>query len=110
MSTNKSQKGCIKGKLLPFKLIRDCAHLMWSWIYDSFHGCPKGSVGYKANMNFVQSSTHICVEHVFVVLKERCTIIMTTIDMPLQHVNDLIAICIVLFICKTNNDKFDSNR
>ena len=64
-------KDCIKSKCLPYKLIGDCAYLVRPWIYSSFKGCAKSLEGYKANWNFIQSSTRMCVKRVFGILKGR---------------------------------------
>ena len=62
-------KYCIKDKFLPYKLIGDCIYLMRPCIYSPFKGCAEGLEGYKVNWNFIQSSTHMCVERAFGILK-----------------------------------------
>ena len=55
----KDRRYCIKDKFLSYKLIEDCAYLMWLWIYSPFNGCAERLEGYKTNYNFIQSSTHM---------------------------------------------------
>ena len=42
---------------------------MWLWIYNAFKGCVEGLVGYKTNYKFNQSSTCICIECAFGIVK-----------------------------------------
>lgn len=61
----------MKDKFLSYKLIGDCAYSVWPWIYSSFKDCLKDSKGFKVNKNFIQNSTHMCVEYGFETLKGR---------------------------------------
>ena len=49
----KVESDYIRCKLLPYKLIKDCANPMWSWIYIQFKGYPKALEGYKSNWNSI---------------------------------------------------------
>ena len=101
-------RDCIKGKFLPYKLIGDCAYPVRPWIYSPFKGCAEGLEGYKANWNFIQSSTRMCVERAFGILKGRWRIIMRRSDISLRHMTDIVATCIILHnICTIRKDKFD---
>lgn len=62
----------------------------------AFIGCLEGLEGYKANWNFIQSSTSIYVKYVFGILRERWWIIMKMVDVPLQYIVDIVATSIVL--------------
>ena len=65
----KVERDCIKGKFLSYKLVGDCAYSVRPWIYSPFKGCAEDLEGYKANRNFIQSSTRMCVERAFRILK-----------------------------------------
>lgn len=76
---------------IPHKLIRDCAYPMQTWIYSSSKGCTKGFEGYKANWNFIRSSTRMCVECAFNILKGKWRIILRMVDVLMRHVVDIVA-------------------
>ena len=38
----KVERECIKGKFLPYTLIRDCTYPMRPWIYSPFKVCAEG--------------------------------------------------------------------
>ena len=81
---------------------------MRSWIHNPFKGCIEGLKGYKANWNFIQSSTCMCVERVFGILKGRWRIIMRRANISLPHMTHVVATCIVLHnMCIIGNNKFD---
>ena len=64
--------------------------------------------GYKVNWNFIQSSTCMCIERAFRILKDKWEIIMRRVDIPLRHMTNVIATCIVLHNMFTiRNDIFD---
>lgn len=65
-----------KCKFLSYKLIGDCTYPMQIRIYSPFKGYIEGLEGYKANRNFIQISTHICVERTFGIPRGRWRIIM----------------------------------
>jgi hypothetical protein len=100
---------CIEGKLLPYKLIGDAAYPVRPWIYCPFKGGVDVSLpAYKAHWNFIQSSTRMCVERAFGILKCRWRIIMKRMECPLKYVPDVVASCIILHnICIISADVFD---
>jgi hypothetical protein len=101
-------RDCIKEKFLPYKLIGDCTYPVRSWIYNPFKGCAEGLEGYKANWNFIQSSTRMCVERAFGILKGRWRIIMRRADIPLRYMADVVCTCIILHnMCTIGKNKFD---
>ena len=108
VSIDKFGKDCIKSKCLHYKLIGDCAYLVRPWIYSPFKGCAKSLEGYKANWNFIQSFTRMCVKRAFGILKGRWRIIMRRTDILLRHMTDVVATCIVLRnMCTIGKNKFD---
>ena len=100
---------CIEGGLLPYKLIGDAAYPVRPWIYSPFKGGVDVCLpSYKAHWNFIQSSTRMCVERAFGILKCRWRIIMKRMECPLKFVPDVVAACIVLHnICILSTDQFD---
>lgn len=79
------EKYCIRGKFLPYKLIGDCEYLIWPFMplrkmhqstYNPFKSCVEGLEDYKENYNLIQSSTGMCKECAFGILKGRWRIIM----------------------------------
>ena len=76
-------RNSIKGKFLPYKLIRNCAYLLRPWIYNPFKGCAEGLKCYKINWCFIQSFTRMCVKRAFKILKGRLRIIIRRVDIPL---------------------------
>ena len=64
-------RACIAGKHLPYKLIGDAAYPLRPWMYNPFKGSSEGLPAYKTNWNFIQSSTRMCVEQPFGILKGR---------------------------------------
>ena len=59
----------MEGRFLPYKLIGDTAYLVRPWMYCPFKGCYDGLKFYKGHWDFIQSSTRMCVERVFGILK-----------------------------------------
>jgi hypothetical protein len=100
----------MEGRLHPYKLIGDAAYPIRPWMYCPFKGEKTELSQIQANWNFVQSSTRMCVERAFGILKGRWKIIMKRYDVPLKNVPDLVATCIVLHnLCITMNDGFNGN-
>jgi hypothetical protein len=103
-------RACMEGKFLPYKLIGDVAYLVRPWMYCPFKGSSDGLEPYKAHWNFIQSSTHMCVERAFGILKGRWRIIQKRADVPLRSMADIVSTCIVLHnLCIIMKDKFYSN-
>jgi hypothetical protein len=99
----------MEGKFLPYKLIGDAAYFVQPWMYCPFKGSSDGLEPYKAHWNFIQSSTRMCVERAFGILKDTWRIIQKRADVPLRSVADIVSTCIVLHnLCIITNDKFDS--
>lgn len=101
-------KAFMEGKYMPYKLIGDAAYPVRPWMYCPFKGQKDGLSRCRANWNFIQSSTRMCVERAFGILKGRWRIIMKRCDIPLRMVPDVVCTCIVLHnLCITMKDAFD---
>jgi hypothetical protein len=64
-------RGYIEGKFQPYKFIGNAAHPVWSWMYYLFKGGKTTLFEKEVNWSFVQSSTRMCVERAFGILKGR---------------------------------------
>ena len=62
---------CIEGKFQPYKLIGDAEYPVWPSMYCPFKDGKTTLSRKEANWNFIQSSTRICVERAFGILKGR---------------------------------------
>jgi hypothetical protein len=101
-------KRIMRGELIPYKLIGDAAYPMRPWFYSPFKGEKEGLSRAKAHWNFIQSSTRMAVERAFDILKGRWRILLKRIDMPLQHIPNVITACICLHnLCIIHRDEFD---
>ena len=74
---------------------------MQPWIYNPFKGRLENLEGYKVNWNCIQSSTSLCIEHAFRVVERRWRIIVRKAYVPLQHMSDIVATCIILYSMRT---------
>jgi hypothetical protein len=77
-------------------LIRNVANPVRPWMYCPFKGGKTMLSGKEANWNFIQSSTRMCVERAFGILKGRWRLIMKRLEVPLKNMHDIVAACIVL--------------
>jgi hypothetical protein len=72
-------------------------------------GSFDGLEPYKTHWNINQSSTRICMEYAFGILKGKWRIIQKWADVSLRSVADIVLTCIVLHnLCIITKDKFDS--
>ena len=103
-------RACIEGKFQPYKLIGDAAYPVRPWMYCPFKGGKTTLSGKEANWNFIQSSTRMCVERAFGILKGRWRLIMKRSEVPLRNMPDIVATCIVLHnICIVNNEGIEED-
>jgi hypothetical protein len=101
-------KAFMERKYMPYKLIGDAAYPVRPWMYCPFKEQKDGLSRCRANWNFIQFSTRMCVERAFGILKGRWRIIMKRCDIPLRMVPDIVCTCIVLYnLCITMKDSFD---
>ena len=89
-------RGYIEGKFQPYKLIEDAVYPVRSCMYCPFKGGKTTLSGQEANWNFSQSSTRMCVERAFGILKGRWRVIMKRCEILLQNMPDIVATCVVL--------------
>ena len=102
-------RACMEGRFLPYKLIGDAAYPVRPWMYSPFKGTSNGLEPYKAHWNFIQSSSRMCVERAFGILKGRWRVIQKRADVPLRSIADIVSTCIVLHnLCIITKDKFDT--
>ena len=98
---------CEAGKLSPYCLVGDAAYPCHPWMLAPFKGHKDGLSREEYHWNFVQSSTRMCVERAFGMLKGRWRILLKRIDVHLKNVPDLVATCLVLHnMCIMFGDEF----
>ena len=100
-------KFCEVGRLSPYALVGDAAYPCRPWMLAPFKGHRDGLTREEYNWNYVQSSTRMCVERTFGMLKGRWRILLKRIDVHLKNVPDLVSTCLVLHnICIILGDSF----
>ena len=100
-------QACEAGKLSPYCLVGDAAYPCRPWMLAPFKGHKDGLSREEYHWNFVQSSTRMCVERAFGMLKGRWRILLKRIDVHLKNVPDLVAACLILHnMCIVFGDKF----
>ena len=98
---------CEAGKLSPYCLVGDAAYPCRPWMLAPFKGHKDGLSREEYHWNFVQSSTRMCVERAFGMLKGRWQILLKRIDVHLKNVPDLVTTCLVLHnMCIVFGDTF----
>ena len=101
------RKFCEEGRLSQYALVGDAAYSCRPWMLASFRGHRDGLTREEYNWNYVQSSTRMCVERAFGMLKGRWRILLKIIDVHLKNVPDLVCTCLVLHnICIILGDTF----
>ena len=100
-------KFCEDGRLSPYALVGDAAYPCRPWMLAPYKGHKDGLTKEEYNWNFVQSSTRMCVERAFGMLKGRWRILLKRIDVNLKNVPDLVSTCLVLHnMCIIFGDTF----
>ena len=98
---------CEAGKLAPYALVGDAAYPCRPWMLAPFRGHKDGLTREEYNWNFVQSSTCMCIERAFGMLKARWRILLKKMDVHLKNVPQLVSTCLVLHnICIILGDNF----
>ena len=98
---------CEAGKLYPYTLVGDAAYPCRPWMLAPFKGHKDGLTREEYHWNFVQSSTRMCVERAFGMLKGRWRILLKRVDVHLKNVPDLVLTCLVLHnMCIIFGDTF----
>ena len=79
-------------------------------MYCPFKGRKTTLSGKEANWNFIQSSSMMCVERAFGILKGRWKVIMKRCEVPLRSMPDMVATCIVLHnLCIVNKEGIEED-
>ena len=90
------RKFCEDERFSPYALVGDAAYLCRPWMLALDKGHKDGLTREEYNWNFVQSSTRMCVERAFSMLKGRWRILLKRIDVNLKNVPNLVSTCLVL--------------
>ena len=98
---------CEAGKLAPYALVGDVAYPCRPWMLAPFKGHKDGLSREEYHWNFVQSSTRMCVERAFGMLKGRWRILLKRMDVHLKNVPDMVSTCLILHnMCIIFGDSF----
>ena len=102
---------CEQGRLAPYVLVGDAAYPCRPWMLAPFKGHKDGLTREEYHWNYVQSSTRMCVERAFGMLKGRWRILLKRVDVHLKNVPDLVSTCLLLHnICIIFGDSFWKNE
>ena len=98
---------CDADKLSPYTLVGNAAYPYRPWMLKPFKGHKDGFTREEYHWNFVQSSTHMCVEWAFGMLKRRWKLLLKIVDVHLKNVHDLVSKCLILHnMCTIFGDIF----
>ena len=98
---------CEAGKLSPYALVGDAAYPCRPWMFAPFKGHKDGLTRQEYHWNYVQSSTCMCIERAFGMLKGRWRILLKRVDVHLKNVPELVSTCLLLHnICIVFGDNF----
>ena len=98
---------CEAGKLSPYALVGDAAYPCRPWMLAPFKGNKDGLSREEYHWNYVQSSTRMCIERAFGMLKGRWRILLKRLDVHLKNVPDLVSTCLVMHnMCLIFGDHF----
>ena len=102
---------CEAGKLSPYALVGDAAYPCRPWMLAPYKGHKDGLTREEYHWNFMQSSTRMCIERAFGMLKGRWRILLKMIDVHLKNVPDMVTTCLVLHnMCIVFGDEFWKNE
>ena len=102
---------CEAGRLSPYVLVGDAAYPCRPWMLAPFKGHKDGLTREEYHWNYVQSSTRMCIERAFGMLKGRWRILLKRVDVHLRNVPDLVSMCLLLHnICIIFGDSFWKNE
>ena len=88
-------------------MVGDAAYSCRPWILAPYRGHKNGLTQEEYHWNFVQSSTRMCIERAFGMLKGRWRILLKRIDVHLKNVPELVSTCLVLHnMCIIFGDDF----
>jgi hypothetical protein len=96
-------KYCLSEKLLRYALLEDVACQPRPWMFTPYLGSKDGFICEQEHWNFIQSSSRMCVERAFGILKLRWKILLKMMDCQLRHVTA----CLILHnLTIMHNDTF----
>ena len=102
---------CEAGKLSPYALVGDATYPCRPWMLAPFKSHKDGLTQEQYHWNYLQSSTRMCIERAFGMLKCRWRILLKRVDVHLKNVPDLISTCLVLHnMCIIFGDSFWKNE
>ena len=100
---------CEVRRLSPFALIGDAAYPPRPWMLSPYKGHKDGLSHEQSHWNFIQSSTRMCIERSFGILKGRWRILLKRMDCDLRMVSDIVTACIILHnLCNIHKDEFNN--
>lgn len=82
---------CEAARLSPYVLVGDAAYVCRSWMLASYKDHKDGFSREKYHWNYAQSSTRMCIEQTFRMLKGRWRILLKRVDVNLRNVPDLVS-------------------
>lgn len=98
---------CEEGKLSSYALVGDVAYPCRPWMLSPFKGHKDGLTREEYHKNYIQSSTRMCIERAFGMLKGRWRMLLKRVDVELRNVPDLVSTCLVLHnMCTILGDSF----
>ena len=101
-------KYCLSEKLLPYALLGDVAYQPRPWMFTPYLGSKDGFTREQEHWNFIKSSSQMCVEHAFGILKLRWRILLKIMDCQLRHVPAHVTTCLLLHnLTIMHNDTFN---
>ena len=101
-------KYCFEGKLNPYALLGDAAYQPRPWMLTPYLGSKDEFTRQQEHWDFIQSSSRMCVECAFGILKLRWRILLERMDCLLQHVPPHVTTCLILHnLTIMHNDMFN---
>ena len=102
---------CEVGRLSPYALVGDAAYPCRPWMLAPFKGHKDGLSREEYHWNYAQSSTRMCIERDFGMLKGRWRILLKRVDVHLKNVPNLVSTCLILHnMCNIFGDTFWKNE
>ena len=102
---------CEAKRLSPYDLVGDAAYPCRPWMLASYKVHKHGLSREEYHWNYVQSSTCMCIERAFGMLKGRWRILLKRANVHLRNVPELVSTCFFLHnICIIFGDNFWKNE
>ena len=100
----------MRGQLHPYALFGNAAYQPRAWMLTHYIGSKDGFNRRQEYWNFIQSSSGMCVERVFGILKLQWRILLKRMDCELQNVSIHVAACLILHnFTIMHNDNFNAS-